>query len=416
MGKIINAIFSKNKNLNKNKNNLSVLDLFSPYFSGESNPRLNDTFMSCCQAHARHGAKFTPTVYLNNEPSKNKKYITDLLSLRPNPLMNAPTFWGKVTENYFEVNNVFIYLDFDWTDFKAPLKGLYPLDTDYNRIEVRCNDSNELFMKFTMNNNQYVVPMSQIAHIARNVNAGELFGYNNKAIDQVLKVIQTNYEGVEQAIKTSAFLRFIIQVTTPMNDKVLKEKTEYFANQYLGKSATGIAYMDAASNVIQINSQAKYANAEDVKLFEEKIYKYLGISEKILTADFNEDGWSSYYESSIEPLVMKIEAELTYKIFSVAERSYGNRVVIDPNKLQTASLKTRAMIASIIQKLPVYVPNTINDLLFVPRTEHGADEYSTLNYVKASEQSAYQGTVLDDKPKAEVKQNEQEEEKENVKN
>lgn len=390
MGRIINALLGKSKK--KSDSSTKMVDLFTPFFSGQCNPALNDTFMSCCQAHARHGAKFAPTVYLGEEPSINKKYITNLLSLRPNPLMNAPTFWEKVTENYFEVNNVFLYLDFDWSDYKAPLKGIYPLDPDGNQMEVRKGENREIYVRFTMDGELYIVPMSQIVHLARNVNAGEMFGHNNKAIEQVLKVIQVNYEGIEQAIKTSAFLRFIVQTTTPMTDKVLEEKTKYFAEQYLGKKATGIAYIDSANSIIQVNSQAKYANADEVKLFEEKIYKYLGINEKILFATFNEDEWAAYYESSLEPLVMKIETELTYKIFSEAERAYGNVVRIDPNRLQTASLKTRVTIASIIQKLPVYVPNTINDLLFVPRTEHGDEEYSTLNYVKADEQSQYQGT------------------------
>lgn len=397
MGRIINALLGKKDK--KSDAATKMVDLFTPFFSGQCNPALNDTFMACCQAHARHGAKFAPTVYLWEEPSINKKYITTLLSLRPNPLMNAPTFWEKVTENYFEVNNVFLYLDFDWNDYKTPLKGIYPLDPDGNQMEVRKGENRELYVRFTMDGELYVVPMSQVVHLARNVNAGELFGYSNKAIEQVLKIIQVNYEGIEQAIKTSAFLRFIVQTSTPMTDKVLEEKSRYFAEQYLGKKATGIAYVDSANNIIQVNSQAKYANADEIKLFEEKIYKYLGINEKILLATFNEDEWAAYYESSLEPLVMKIETELTYKIFSEAERAYGNVVRIDPNRLQTASLKTRVTIASIIQKLPVYVPNTINDLLFIPRTEHGDEEYSTLNYVKADEQSQYQGTgtTTDDK-------------------
>ena len=413
MGKIINFLLGKNKVQKTEKPKLSSVDFFTPFFSGMANPRLNDTFMSCCQAHARHGAKFTPVVYLGDKPSENKKYITELLTLRPNPIMNAPTFWEKVTENYFEVNNVFLFLDFDWSDFRAPLKGIYPLDPDGNQLEVRRGDDNALYIRFSMDGQQYIAPLSQIGHIARNVNTGEFFGHNNKAIEQVLKVISTNYEGIEQAIKTSAFLRFIVQTTTPMHDDVLKKKAKDFADQYLGKDATGVAYVDAASSIIQVNSQAKYANAAEMDRFEDKIFSYLGTNKKILQASYNDDAgeWTAYYESSLEPLVMKIEAELTYKLFSDTERAHGNKIKIDANKLQNASLKTRATIAAIIQKLPVYKPNTINELLFLPKTEHGEVEYSTLNYVKASEQSQYQGTTPSpNQPTAEPKNNESEEE------
>jgi HK97 family phage portal protein len=404
VGKIINALLGRKEKEKKT----SIVDLFTPFFSGSSSPALNDTFMACCQAHARHGAKFSPIAYLNESPSGSKRHITNLLSLRPNPLMNAPTFWEKVTESYFEINNVFLYLDIDYTNYKTPLRAIYPLDPDGNQIEVRKGADNELYFKFNMDGVQYVVSLNQIVHISRNVNAGEIFGHNNVAIDRVLKIMQVNYEGIEQAIKSSAFLRFIVQTVTPLNDDVLAAKAKYFANQYLSKNATGIAYIDSANNIIQVNSQAKYVTAEELKLFEEKIYKYLGINEKILFALYTEDEWAAYYESSLEPLVMKIESELTYKLFTELERAHGNAIRIDANRLQAASLKTRVTIASLIQKLPMYKPNTVNDLLFVPRTEHGDEEYSTLNYVKTDEQSQYQGTGKgkekpDKKEKDEVK-------------
>ena len=36
------------------------------------------------------------------------------------------------------------------------------------------------------------------------------------------------------------------------------------------------------------------------------------------------------------------------------------------------------------------MPNVINDLLFVPRSEGGSEEYSFLNYVQTKDQTEYQ--------------------------
>lgn len=402
MGRIIDAILGKKAKPINNKT-LKHLDIFTPTFSNKINPELNDTFMSCCQAHARHGSKFQPRVYLNSEEAKSKSYITEILSLRPNKLMNAPTFWEKVTSSYFLVNNVFLYLDYDFTDIKKPLKGIYPLDAQANQMEVKRDDNTgELYIRFIIGSHQYTVGLDQICHIARNVDTSEIFGKGNKAIEQVLKVIQTNYEGIENAIRSSAFLRFIVQTSTPMTDKVLEEKSKKFAEQYLGNKSTGIAYVDSASEIIQINSQAKYANADEIQLFENKIYKYLGINEKILKADFQEDEWASYYESSLEPLVIKLESELTYKLFTKKERSHGNKIQIDTNRLQTASMKTRTQVANVIQKLPVYKPNIINELLYLPKSDYGDIEYANLNFVKAEDQSKYQ-TGKEEKEKEDAK-------------
>lgn len=386
MGKIINTLLGKDKEKAK-QSTLKSIDVFTPFFSGQVDPKLNDTFMACCQAHARHGAKFAPTALRNGERDKITDSISTLLTLRPNPIMNAPTFWEKITENYFETNNVFLYLDFDYKNIYEPLRAIYPLDPDGNQVEVRKGDDGNIYIRFMMSGKIYFVNIDQIVHIARNVNSGEFFGYGNKAIEQTLKVIQTNYEGIEQAIKSSAFLRFIVQTTTMMNDDVLEQKAARFSKTYLSKNSMGVAYIDGATNIIQANSQGKYANADEMNFFEKKIYSYFGINEKILQATFNEDEWAAYYESSLEPLALKIETELTYKIFTKEERAKGYKIVVHTDRLQTASLKTRASIAAIIQKLPVYKPNTINELLFLPKTEHGEKEYIFLNYENVSKET-----------------------------
>jgi HK97 family phage portal protein len=388
---LLNYLVKKFRRRQPVKSSLMPLNMFAPQFNTDPNPMNNDLFVSCIQAHASHGAKISPVVYFKEAKATNKQYLTDLLSDRPNTIMSAPVFWEKVTSNYYEVNNVFIYIDIDETDLKTPIKGLYVIDPELNQIELKRTESNELYIKFILDGLQHVVPLEQIIHIARN--AGDFFGRSNKAIERVLKVISTNYDGIEQAIKTSAFLRFIVQITTPMTEEILEEKAKQFASQYLGQNATGIAYIDAASNIIRVDSQARYANADDMQMFERKIYNYLRINEKILQGTYNEEvgEWTAYYESAIEPLVLKIEKELTYKLLTSDERKRGYKINVDVDKLQHASLKTRVAIAGVIQKLPTYVPNVVNKLLYLPTSPHGDEEFSTLNYVKADQQSEYQG-------------------------
>jgi hypothetical protein len=53
---------------------------------------------------------------------------------------------------------------------------------------------------------------------------------------------------------------------------------------------------------------------------------------------------------------------------------------VDANRLQSASLKTRATLASIIQKSPLHVPNEVNKLLYIPPVEGGDEPFMFLNY------------------------------------
>ena len=414
MGIISNIISSLkgNKDLKKGTAKTSFENLFMPVFSQDYDASLNDVYVSCANAHARHASKFTPYVYRydSRTQDQSKQYLNRLLSLRPNPLMSAAQFWERVANLYYLESNVFIYLEWNYTNYKEPLKALWILDFEENALEIKVDDNGKVYLSFDLNGEPHYTSMDNIVHIARNAGPN-ILGEKNLAIKKVLDIISTNYEGMEQAIKTSAFIRFIIQSSTLLNEDVRKDRAKSFADAYLGKGSSGVVYLDAATDIKQVVPNNKYANEGEMKLFENKIYNYMGISEEILKARFKEDEWNAYYDSSIEPFANKIAQELTYKIFTSKELSFGNRIAIEFDKLDTASLKTKIAVAQVIQKLPTYRPNDINRLLGMPVTENGEKEFSTLNYVDADKQNQYQGvgtaeeeievTVEEEQPKGE---------------
>lgn len=391
---IMSTIISKIKPNKELKSGMvsSIESLFAPIFSSTFDARMNDVYMSCANAHARHASKFSPEVYKGDQKSEDpaKRYLNRILSLRPNPTMSAATFWERVANLYYRENNVFIFLEWDFKNYKEPLKAMWLLDLEEHGIEIKVNDAGEMYVKFNLNGHPYYTGMENIVHIARNAGPN-ILGEGNAAIKKVLEIISTNYEGIDQAIRSSAFIRFIVQSSTLLNKDVRESRAKEFADAYLGKTSSGVVYLDSAQNIIPVVPNNKYANEGEMKLFENKIFNYMGISEEILKAKFNEDQWQSYYDSSLEPLANKIAQELTYKIFTDKEISFGNRIAIVADKLDSASLKTKAQVAMIIQKLPTYKPNDVNRLLGMPVTENGEKEFSTLNFVNANKQDEYQG-------------------------
>lgn len=393
----------------KRKSDLKFIDLFEPFFSRtyDHDQKLNDTFMSAVQAHARHVSKIKPVVKFG-EGLANKPYLTRLLQLRPNSTMNAATFWEKVRYHYDVETNVFIWIERDlYAANPNDVKSLWLINPE--TAEVRVTDSGKIVIKFLLEGQEIYTGMEDVIHVAKNVNAAEFFGTGNKVIETVLKVINTNYAGIENAIKTSAFLRFVVISTTPISPKVKAERAKEFAETYLSiDKSPGIAYLDSVEQLIQVNNQSKYANFKEMELFDEKIYNYIGINRKIINATYNEDEWQAYYESSLEPFFTKLEQELTYKLFTQREIELGNRIEIEADRLHTASLKTRIGVAQVIQGLPVYRPNDIYKLLYLSPLENGDKEFSNLNYVPADIQEEYQvgkpekeNEEVDDEPEAE---------------
>ena len=389
MSKITEFFLGKKKDLNARNTNL--VDLFTPTFSGSSDPSLNATFMSVCTAHARHLSKIEPGVYLKDKEAASKSYMNRILALQPNPLMTAPKMYEMLAMEYYLTGTALLFIEWDYTNYKEPLKHIWPLDYDRNSLDVARGSDGKAYVKFTLDGIEHYSSMDHIILLSRNVRPGDLFGRGNAAVQTVLKVIQTNYEGIEQAIKTSAFLRFLVKSTTPLSDKVKEEKAAYFAKTYLGKDSSGVAYVDGASDIVKVDSAAKYSNAEEMANFKKEIYHFLGANEKILEATYNENEWQAYYESVLEPFILQLEAELSVKLFTPGEISAGNRVQIKQDRLSMASSRTRIQIANAYLKLPVIVPNVVSDLLFLPRTDNGDKEFSTLNYVQTDKQNEYQG-------------------------
>ncbi|MDA3890306.1 MAG: phage portal protein, partial [Salinivirgaceae bacterium] len=350
---IFTTLFGSNKNKENVVNTSKLVNLFTPYFSNMVNPELNETFMSAVELHMMHFSKIKPVAYLKNE--ETKEWLTRLLTVKPNPVMEAGSFWEKVAKKYWVENIVFIYIEWNLDINKLknqPIKGLWILDV--SNVDTHLGSDGEFYLRFILNGKQITTGLDNIIHIARNVGNTEIFGQKSNAISTVLNVINTNYEGIENAIKSSAFLRFVINSTTSLSDEQKKKKAKSFAENYLAADGTGVAYMDASASLTQVSSNAKYANSDEMKFFENKIYNYLHVTEDMIKAKFSAEDFQAYYETNLEPFINKLCNELNHKLFTQREYGAGNRIKINVNELQIVSFKTRIDLIKETKELGLY--------------------------------------------------------------
>jgi hypothetical protein len=227
---IFTNLFGNKKDEKVKVTQSKLVNLFTPYFSSTVDPKANETFMAGVDTHALHLSKIKPTVYFKGK--KDKEYMNKILTLKPNPVMEAGAFWEKVARLYWTELNVFIYIDWDLFNQNEPLKSLWIIDTE--NVETSIDKSTgEFYLRFYIQGKVITTGLDNIIHVARNVGNTEIFGEKNNAINTVLRVINTNNDGIENAIKTSAFLRFVINSTTSLTDKQREKKAQNFADSYL---------------------------------------------------------------------------------------------------------------------------------------------------------------------------------------
>ncbi len=354
------------------------ISLFTP-FSG--NAYENDIYRSAVDAIAKNAAKLKAT-HTTNDIKLNM-----LLQTQPNPYMNAYDMFYKIVTHYFLYNNAFAYLE---RDNKGNVLGIYPLKASH--INFLHDGNGSLFCHFLFSNGKEVtLPYADIIHLRRNFNDNELLGDSNTALIPALELAHTQNEGIISGIKNSANIRGILSFSHILSPDKLEEAKEAFMASYLQMSNNGgVIALDTKATYTPINNRPYVIDDKQMSAIKSKIYTYLGISEKIVSADYNEDEWAAFYESVIEPLATQMSLEFTRKIFNEREQEFGNKILFESGRLQFASNTTKINLIKEIMPLGLLTINQALEILNLPSVEDGDKRLQTLNVVDASKANEYQ--------------------------
>ena len=407
-------LFGKSKNIVKTKQN--VVDFFTPMFTDFGNDiTKSHVVQEAISSITKHASKLKLSHYTKDSDGNLKKgrdTLNEILQLYPNPLENGADFLEKAMYHWLVDNNVFIYLKFIPSNVytgKEVLDSMWVIDPVKTIVNVA--DDGEIFLTFWINNEieKVTTSIDNVAVLKRNIGNDEFFGGNNSNINQVLKIIDTNYQGIEKAIKTSAYIRFIVESSTVLNPQIKKQKAKDFAEDFLksGTDTGGVIFTDAANKITQVKHEGIYANEKEMEQFYQQVYHYFGTNEHIIKSDYTDQQWNSFYESTIEPFVNKLELELTKKIFSKNERTRGNKIVVEISKLQQMSISSRLSIIKEVKDIGLLSLNEMRELIYLKPVEGGDVRQVSLNYIDADNQQEYQ---VGKKEETEVKAEDEEEE------
>lgn len=404
-------LFGKTKKIQKT----SFVDLFTPYFSDfGSDISKSNVVIEAVNSITRHASKLKMTHFTKDAKTgkiKNgRASLNFLLQNRPNPVETGADFLEKAMYHWLVSNNVFIYLHFvpsNVFEGKEMLESMWVLDP-YD-VKVKIISAEEVYLIFTLPNENYTITTSieNVVCLKRMVGKNPFFGSGNENLKKVLDIIDTNYQGIEQAVKASAYIRFIVESVTVLSKDKRLEKAKEFNDAFLNASKEGgVIYSDASNKITQVNQELKYSNFKEMESFYKAVYNYFGTNEKIISSNYTYDEWNSFFESTIEVFCNKLELELTNKMFSATERSYGNKIVILANKLQNMAIGSRLDIIREVKEIGLLTLNEMRELIYLPPIENGDIREVSLNYVDADKQNEYQ---VGDKTEIEKPKEEKEE-------
>ena len=357
-------------------------------FSGDAYS--NDVFREAVDAIARNAGKLKGShviKYADHDRVDGDCKLNRLLQVRPNVVMSAYDFLYKFVTRLFLYNNSFAYLD---RDERGNLRAIYPITA--TNVEILSDAAGSLFCGFMLRDGKRVVlPYSDIIHLRRFFNNGDLLAEDNNAIVPALELAQTENEGIISGIKAGANIRGILSFTQIMSPEKLKAEKEAFVKDYLEMgNEGGVIAIDQKMDYKPIDHKPVILDADQAKEVKTKIYNYLGLTESIVNSSYTEDEYAAFYESTLEPIALALSQEFTAKVFNDREQAFGNSIVFESGRLQFTSNKTKV---SLIAQLAPYGLLTINqalEILNLPSVEDGDTRLQALNMIDAKLATEYQ--------------------------
>ena len=360
--------------------------------AASGNLRENAVVAGIANAIATNVAKLSPQVIRKDARGitvKNDR-LSRLLNIRPCPEASTFDFLYRLTADAVFTSNGFAVIFYN-DDFTEVLR-IQPVTVRSHQIFE--DEAGNIFFRFVWDYDglEYTVPYQFVIHLKARYNKKRFLGTSPDCdLKNTVELLETTYDGIKNVIRNSASLRGYLKYNNFIDDDELKEKVRDFQRAYMSaENEGGIAGLDNELEFKEITQQPRPIPTAQVAFFRDDICRYYNINEKILTGAYSEADWNSFYEAVIEPIAIQLSLEFTFKLFTERERGFGNKIIFTANRLQHATLQTRAAIGKDMFDRGAITINQYLELMYYPPIEGGDVRMVSLNYVKVDDQSLYQ--------------------------
>lgn len=318
-------------------------------------------------------------------PSCKDKNLEQLLLYRPNPFMTSKAFLYQVRSIYELKNTCFILI---MRDELLRVSSLYPIK--YQTADVLQDPKGELFVKFLTNNGQYFTfSIKDLIILRKDFNDSDIFGEDNGPLLETLDLISTSNQSISNAIKSTANLRGLVTTTkTFLDPEDRKKLADDFVKDYMTvNNEGGVAYLDSSLEFTPLNLTPSTSNWTTMREFRENLFRYFGVNDDILMGKADPETMATFYEMKIEPFLQELSLEMTSKIYTDRQISFGNSIMYRSSTIQFMSMKDKLNLKEFIDRGCI-TPNTWNDIVGLPHVEGGDEPIRRLDTAPVTEVAA----------------------------
>ncbi|MGL5641029.1 MAG: phage portal protein [Paraclostridium sp.] len=365
---ILNKFFNKNPTKTSYK---MIQDERNGFYAWDGKLYQSDIIRACIRPKSKAISKLTAKhiVELEDDIKINPEPYIKLLLEEPNPYMCGQMMLEKITTQLELNHNVFIYIYRDENNFPI---GLYPIIAV--GVDAIYTENGELYLKCTLMNGKIIsYPYRDIIHLRKDFNTNDLFGESpERALKPLMEIVNTVDQGIIQAVKNGSVIKWLMMFKQTLKREDIQKEVDYFVGNYLEttKAKGGAIATDPKYELKQVEPKDYVPNSSQMDKTTQRIYSFFNTNEKIVQSKYNEDEWTSYYESEIEPLALQLSNEFTRKLFTRQQRLEGNSIIFESSNLQYASIKTKLDLVAMVDR-GALTPNGWLKIMNLPPIEGG---------------------------------------------
>ena len=310
----------------KNAEQFKLLTAYEPIFTNHYGSIYENALVrSAIEAKARHISKLKVELQGEAQPSLKAR-----IKHNPNDWMTYPQFLARCSTILDCTNNLFIvpvqneYLE---------TIGFFPVLPEKAKL---IEDKNKkLWLRYTFRNNQSgIVEFDRCAYLNKHQYKSDFFGDNNHALDNTMDLISIQDQGIKEAVKNSASYRFMARVSNFTSPDDLAEERQRFSRENLsGENGGLLLFPNTYTDIRQIESNPYNIDAEQMQLIQKNVYDYFGVNENIIQGKATSEELDAFFNSAIEPFAIALSEALSRAIYTERERSFGNHVYVNANRL-----------------------------------------------------------------------------------
>lgn len=379
---LLDAIFRPKKNrveqdaLENARTTFKMLTGYRPAFTSWGGEIYESELVrAAIDARARHISKLKIEIQGSARPSLQSK------------MRQGPNQWQTYSQFLYRVSTI---LDCTGNCVIVPVRNEDLETTGYfpilpHKCEV-VEYQGEPWLRYHFSNGQTAAtPFNDCALLTRHQYKSDFFGDGNHALDETMKLVHMQNEGISEAVKNSASFRFMAEVTNFTKPDDLKNEATRFSENNLANDKSGILlFPNTYKNVKQIDSKPYTVDADQMQLIQTNIYNYFGVNEDVLQNKAYGDAWSAFYEGCVEVFAVALSESMSRAMFSERERAQGSALMATSNRLQYLSNADKLAVSSQMADRGIMSRNEIREIWNLPPFEGGdtptiRGEYYLLN-------------------------------------